>query len=173
MTNSPTVVIAHPSGPPRVQRIHWDVAPREEAAPERDSLRNGKIAHHFRRPMFNAISLSINRNEIPQQEKAARTTSCQHKKLLYHIGTGALMQFRKNASVAQLDRAPVFGTGGWGFESLRVYSCFAVVLRFFQSPVWSLLYPPCTHWTKTTHQSFQQPLPESQVTNGCMCSMSM
>lgn|GEM_PF-3324387 len=32
-----------------------------------------------------------------------------------------------NASVAQLDRASVFGTEGWGFESLRVYSktpCF-------------------------------------------------
>lgn len=26
-----------------------------------------------------------------------------------------------NASVAQLDRASVFGTEGWGFESLRVY----------------------------------------------------
>ena len=26
------------------------------------------------------------------------------------------------APVAQLDRAPVFGTGGWGFESLRAYS---------------------------------------------------
>ena len=30
------------------------------------------------------------------------------------------------ASVAQLDRASVFGTEGWGFESLRVYfSLFA------------------------------------------------
>ncbi len=26
------------------------------------------------------------------------------------------------APVAQLDRASVFGTGGWGFESLRAYS---------------------------------------------------
>ena len=26
-----------------------------------------------------------------------------------------------SASVAQLDRASVFGTEGWGFESLRVY----------------------------------------------------
>ena len=26
------------------------------------------------------------------------------------------------ASVAQLDRASVFGTEGWGFESLRMYS---------------------------------------------------
>jgi hypothetical protein len=25
------------------------------------------------------------------------------------------------APVAQLDRVPVFGTGGWGFESLRAY----------------------------------------------------
>lgn len=29
-----------------------------------------------------------------------------------------------NASVAQLDRASVFGTEGWGFESLRVYSTY-------------------------------------------------
>ncbi len=28
---------------------------------------------------------------------------------------------RKTAPVAQLDRASVFGTEGWGFESLRVY----------------------------------------------------
>lgn len=28
------------------------------------------------------------------------------------------------APVAQLDRAPVFGTGGWGFESLRARSAF-------------------------------------------------
>ena len=28
------------------------------------------------------------------------------------------------APVAQLDRASVFGTEGWGFESLRVYSTY-------------------------------------------------
>lgn len=28
----------------------------------------------------------------------------------------------KNAPVAQLDRVPGFGPGGWGFEPLRVYS---------------------------------------------------
>lgn len=27
----------------------------------------------------------------------------------------------KNAPVAQLDRVPGFGPGGWGFEPLRVY----------------------------------------------------
>lgn len=27
----------------------------------------------------------------------------------------------KNAPVAQLDRVPDFGSGGWGFEPLRVY----------------------------------------------------
>ena len=31
------------------------------------------------------------------------------------------------ASVAQLDRASVFGTEGWGFESLRAYWLFCSV----------------------------------------------
>ena len=35
--------------------------------------------------------------------------------------TGRVSSIRESAPVAQLDRAPVFGTGGWGFESLRVY----------------------------------------------------
>ena len=33
-----------------------------------------------------------------------------------------------SASVAQLDRASVFGTEGWGFESLRAYSGFGGLL---------------------------------------------
>ena len=33
-----------------------------------------------------------------------------------------LTKIQTDASVAQLDRASVFGTEGWGFESLRVYS---------------------------------------------------
>ena len=44
------------------------------------------------------------------------------------LGTGMNTAFgpfsptKKFASVAQLDRASVFGTEGWGFESLRMYS---------------------------------------------------
>ena len=33
----------------------------------------------------------------------------------------AVKDEQRHASVAQLDRAPVFGTGGWRFESSRVY----------------------------------------------------
>ncbi len=35
---------------------------------------------------------------------------------------GCVFGSNENASVAQLDRASVFGTEGWGFESLR--ACF-------------------------------------------------
>ena len=37
----------------------------------------------------------------------------------------------KQAPVAQLDRAAVYGTAGWGFESLRVYLSFQALFAFW------------------------------------------
>lgn len=40
----------------------------------------------------------------------------------YFVGLVFRPMSKSYALVAQLDRASVFGTEGWGFESLRVYS---------------------------------------------------
>jgi hypothetical protein len=49
-----------------------------------------------------------------------------------HVSLGAGTTAGKtHASVAQLDRALVFGTKGWGFESLRTYFTFLLPRQTF------------------------------------------
>ena len=61
---------------------------------------------------------------IPYREYKEPETARETLNIMRDRLTGTLVGCIKStlhASVAQLDRASVFGTEGWGFESLRVY----------------------------------------------------
>jgi len=67
---------------------------------------------------------------------------------------------------------PVFGTGGWGFESLRVYSLFTRVFVNCATLPKHHLNPVYAQSTRTGRQSVPPLPPEVLASNDCRCSMS-